>query len=676
MVRVSAVAPQSPSTRQQPRRLPCSPRSSPRSRPARSLRRTLPVGVLSVVKTVCRKLSVGPVRHRRQTSSTRPDHNEDLAPLPSTLESSLSQMSRSSSMEVLLQCANCAESFDLERRRPKVLPCGHTHCQACVLASLRDNRVICPTDQLVVHVDALHLQDDLQLICWLEATAQGLVECVCCAEPFDGLLRRPAALDCGHSVCRVCLQASGVRGPRLLAAPLARADSIDETWEYSQDDDEAGDTCSSVCSLSSDEGVAVRPVRARELLVDCPIAWCLKGVRARDNLHLLGCLDDSAASRSQAKVKRAIRCEDQLLEKLAVLEKQIASVYGGDASAKALKGLDTDSSAAGHHFNDADMSALLASVRQLVERKDSPRSEPAVFNQVVTGNCALPDLVMNKAALLRRKEESCDIFSLKDCKIELDVYDMSLCCPGEMRVKKEAALRSDKKVWKLTGVDCWCDPEWTLRLLKRCAPHLEQLQLQYPGREHLEVVRDCMPHLRRLEIRGWCGLDLQREPFHFDQGPADKRNTLDWLEVFLPTQTALSLLRAHRGSLRKLRLVVAEEWAAPTPSPSCEDVVPDAVEEVAGSECEWPEEDGFAVVPWGEDCVKDVRGGCWDELLQECVGHAADDVALKSVSLMWLSPRSHDSWHCRRFARTLRDARADIAVECEVCRRYGADRVE
>lgn len=104
------------------------------------------------------------------------------------------------------------------------------------------------------------------------------------------------------------------------------------------------------------------------------------------------------------------------------------------------------------------------------------------------------------------------------------------------------------QAWKLTGVDCWCDPEWTLRLLRRAAPHLEQLQLQYPGREHLQVVRDCMPLLRRLEIRGWSGLDLQREPFRFDDGPACRRDTLEWLEVSstCPVCEAMLVLPPHR----------------------------------------------------------------------------------------------------------------------------------
>lgn len=129
---------------------------------------------------------------------------------------------------------------------------------------------------------------------------------MCCGVPFDWLLRRPAALDCGHSVCRVCLQeASGAHVARAaLPHSIKRsASSIDESWDYDSPEDGDhgdGDTCSSVSSLSSDEGVALT-LSVGELMADCPIEGCLKGVRARDNLHLLSCLNDAAAPRNRAK---------------------------------------------------------------------------------------------------------------------------------------------------------------------------------------------------------------------------------------------------------------------------------------------------------------------------------------------------------------------------------------
>ncbi|XP_052125249.1 E3 ubiquitin-protein ligase rnf152-B-like [Frankliniella occidentalis] len=35
-------------------------------------------------------------------------------------------------MEMGPQCDICFLDFDLDRHRPKVLPCGHTVCKACV----------------------------------------------------------------------------------------------------------------------------------------------------------------------------------------------------------------------------------------------------------------------------------------------------------------------------------------------------------------------------------------------------------------------------------------------------------------------------------------------------------------------------------------------------------------
>lgn len=216
------------------------------------------------------------------------------------------------------------------------------------------------------------------------------------------------------------------------------------------------------------------------------------------------------------------------------------------------------------------------------------------------------------------------------------------------------------QVWKLTGVDCWCDPEWTLRLLRRVAPDVEQLQLRYPGREHLQVVRDCMPHLRRLEVRGWSGLDLLQEPFSFDDGPALCRDTLEWLEVFLPSPTAMSLLRTHRGSLRKVRLMVADEWS-----------VAEDEEDGRDSVLAEEDEDGFCVV--GEDAL---RSHCWDDLMvayggEESPAESRPPTPLASLSLLWPSTQPHDSWRCCRLASALRDARPHLLVDCDVCRANG-----
>lgn len=130
-----------------------------------------------------------------------------------------------------------------------------------------------------------------------EATAQGVLECICCRQPFDRLLRRPAALGCGHAVCRVCLveaneakaSPSSSRSSRFALGVRAlrrRQDSVDESWDYSQD--EGGDSGSSLSSLPSD------PVADDSLVVDCPVDGCRSGVDARDHQHLIGILDGTS----------------------------------------------------------------------------------------------------------------------------------------------------------------------------------------------------------------------------------------------------------------------------------------------------------------------------------------------------------------------------------------------
>lgn len=628
----------------------------------------------------------------------------------------------SGDMDGLLACGSCGEDLDLRRRRPKLLPCGHTLCCGCV----RDNHnkwggpdtgawtVCCPADRqsFFAGPDPGLLPDDLQLVCWLEATSQGVLECVCCGRAFDALLRRPAALDCGHAMCRVCVQeAADARARAQLRAlmpppalPLSvtlaagrpltrrpsRRDSVDESWDYSQED---GDTCtsSSLSSLPSDDDGCTAV--GADLTVDCPVEGCATGVRVRDHYHLLSCLDDSALRRRRVKKtprrRESLRADDdlhaELLEKLSLLEKHVSAVGEHAAAAQQQQTVSavlnvttsgTTSLSGERHVDEHELHAVLEALRRVVEHKDSPpREQPAVLQRSAVSHPALPDLLQSErgVAAARSRDDVSAVETLKEVKIALDVWELSLHPPGEMRVKKEALLRSDSEIWKLTGVDCWSDPEWTERLLRRAAPHVEQLQLRYPGREHLRVVREAMPHLRRLELRGWRGQELLEQPFSFDETPARNRHTLEWLEVFMPEPTALSLLRAHRRSLRKVRFIVADEWGPTTTTTTASGTAPTSdQDEGLGSDAE---EDGYCVVPYAEDAL---RSHCWDGLLHELGPRPRPlpsdgdprDSALSSLTLLWPSARPHDSWHCRRFCRVLRSARPHLVVDCEVCRQH------
>ena len=46
-----------------------------------------------------------------------------------------------------LECVVCMEQFDLEERRPLVLPCGHSVCKACCIKLLENKEITCPIDR-------------------------------------------------------------------------------------------------------------------------------------------------------------------------------------------------------------------------------------------------------------------------------------------------------------------------------------------------------------------------------------------------------------------------------------------------------------------------------------------------------------------------------------------------
>lgn len=552
-------------------------------------------------------------------------------------------------MDGFLDCRTCGQNFNLDRRRPKLLPCGHTECLTCATIGQRSSGgVICLVDQQSFYVEAARLPDDYQLVIWLEAMTEGVLECMHCKKPFDRLFRRPTALDCGHTACRVCLlPPRSARSRSALEKPSWRRDSVDESWDFSQEDYYT-DSEGSGSSLPSDGDLLDEP------LVDCPIEGCGKNVGIQDHKHVVACLDGTVAT---SRVRGA---GDELLTKLARLGGKLEDRL---ALLKRMLGPDADPMSTEIHMK-AGKDVLMSALRWIVEHQDSPRSEqPVVFSQIH----ALPDVVAEAKEELAGIHESgwsrdvTAVTSLKKCKVELDVFDLAQNVPGEMRVKKEALLRSDDRVWKLTGVDCWFDPEWTLRLLRRVAPDVEQLQLRYPTREHLQVVRDAMPFLTRLEVRGWMGSDLMYEPFDFDEAPVRNHDTLEWLEVFLPTPTALSLLRTHRRTIRTLRILVADEWGLPAdPSASGSGTQ-------EGGLLSEEDEDGFCVVPFAED----VRlSHCVDDLPEACgVGAAECSQPLSSIKLTWPSTLHHDSWRCNKLARTLHDANPHVGIECELCPR-------
>ncbi|XP_052133618.1 uncharacterized protein LOC113215235 [Frankliniella occidentalis] len=99
------------------------------------------------------------------------------------------------------------------------------------------------------------------------------------------------------------------------------------------------------------------------------------------------------------------------------------------------------------------------------------------------------------------------------------------------------------------------DSSWALALLLSAAPTLEMLQVEGLQDVHLLAIHD-MPRLRRLEARY---LDADAAPLELPALPPGRRG-LQWLSMKdFPPGTALSLVRAHSGTLQALELETGPE---------------------------------------------------------------------------------------------------------------------
>ncbi|XP_034246013.1 uncharacterized protein LOC117648014 isoform X2 [Thrips palmi] len=154
------------------------------------------------------------------------------------------------------------------------------------------------------------------------------------------------------------------------------------------------------------------------------------------------------------------------------------------------------------------------------------------------------------------------------------------------------------KVRKLNGLDCEEQPNWSIVLLQRVAPHVEWLFLEHAVREHLDVIRD-MPALRCLHVHLTKSVEnapelplrlqelkvvnvsaehlqsVQRMPRlrklvldWYTYGPLDVAFPplpaghcgLQWLQICLrPASTVLSLAKAHAATLQELWILCASE---------------------------------------------------------------------------------------------------------------------
>lgn len=125
---------------------------------------------------------------------------------------------------------------------------------------------------------------------------------------------------------------------------------------------------------------------------------------------------------------------------------------------------------------------------------------------------------------------------------------------GKMEAKLNL-LDSDRlqKVRKLLSLDCNDDHIWAQQLLEQLTPQLEEVQLWNVRKCHLMCLEN-MPHLRKLQVEGWHE-ELDTEPYIFKER-GGSMNGIEFLHVFLPKETSLSLIAAHGQSLKELELFV------------------------------------------------------------------------------------------------------------------------
>ncbi|XP_052122277.1 uncharacterized protein LOC113212093 isoform X3 [Frankliniella occidentalis] len=141
---------------------------------------------------------------------------------------------------------------------------------------------------------------------------------------------------------------------------------------------------------------------------------------------------------------------------------------------------------------------------------------------------------------------------------EMDVTIFSRSRPDAMLQQKADAMRAAPGVTRLVGVCCYPDMVWSLQLMYRAAPSVEQLSVDGALVTHLRAVL-AMPRLRRLKMwddgplfgPSWLIPPIQRVELELPPG----HTGLQWLSVenvlYVDVQV---LLLAHGHSLEVLQM--------------------------------------------------------------------------------------------------------------------------
>lgn len=364
------------------------------------------------------------------------------------------------------------------------------------------------------------------------------MKCEICVEPLDLEGRRPKLLPCSHTVCLGCLQRLERKccpqcRKRFTGPPLCLPDNyyLANLLRESAERFSSGNQwwCLDCGSLAAQECKCGHPVvtvkealrrKIREIQDDLSLV-------AEDLQEILRELTDGACTIAAAAAVRL------LAGRVSANCRLLLSQSGGREAFAAHWEMGSSGNSAGPHDRLLGMLVAVLGAKGLLEARnnadvkepDSPREEGPT--------AAVPTIR------------------------ELDVFEVSRtkrgsCCEAKASLSDAVQHQG---VRRLKGLHCGRDAAWSLGLLERAAPHLEELEAWQLLARHVPLLH-AMPCLRRLDVTGSDGLCCTKKPPVLPALPSSHTG-LEWLCVQdLPRETTLSLLRAHGATLRTLSLFV------------------------------------------------------------------------------------------------------------------------
>ncbi|XP_026282670.1 uncharacterized protein LOC113209400 [Frankliniella occidentalis] len=369
------------------------------------------------------------------------------------------------------------------------------------------------------------------------------MECDICLEDYNQAERVPKMVPCGHTVCLLCLQRSVSRQcPTCRRVVDGPPDALPNNF--------------TLLRLIEDPAHSVRPLRG----------WC-SDCRATTSPR---CWDEEHDILPEKKALR--RYLQGALQKAAGQLEAVEDLCQGEQVDHALTLLSAESwnltlQGGGHELtgtvgNTEDpltqlMWLLLAAKATLSKSRvqtlppTSASPPPAAAGSPPPGTqgpppaAASPPPAAPSPRPLRPEAQPLR---------EMTVYEISLNGPNKQKKEKAALLAKAPGVTRLLDVSCHKDSAWSLQLLQRVAPSIEELAIVYPREPHLRALH-AMPRLRRLQVSGGDAA-MRAQPPELPALPPGHAG-LQWLRVIqLPRATTQSLLRAHGRSLEELQLLV------------------------------------------------------------------------------------------------------------------------